>query len=185
MLAQYLLERRLGIHHARIDRKTRTLRWKSAFGFGKTQLVPGEVHQVGAILAVVDGEIDVEPDLLGIDAQQARADAVKRAGPGQRVCHDCRIRPDNVFADTLDPSRHFRGGTSGKRHQQDAAGIGAIHDQMRNTVGERVGFARTGPGDDQQRSGRVPFLQPNAMLHRPALLFVELFQIGNRHASNP
>ncbi len=79
MLAQYVLERRLGIHRARIDGKTGAFCRKAAFGLGKTQLVPGKVHQVGAVFAVVDGEIDVEPDLLGIDAQQAGADAVKGA----------------------------------------------------------------------------------------------------------
>ncbi|MNS66889.1 hypothetical protein D3C72_1001200 [compost metagenome] len=185
MLAQYLLERRLGIHRTRIDGKTRAFCRKAAFGLGKTQLVPGKVHQVGAVFAVVDGEIDVEPDLFGINAQQACADAVKCAGPGQRVGESPRIAAEDVFADTLHAARHFRGGTPRKRHQQNTAGIGAIHDQMCDTVGQRVGLARTGPGDDQQRPGRVAVCQPNAMLHRLALLFVELFQIGNRHANNP
>ena len=66
---------------------------KRLSGLREAELVPDEVHQVGGILAVVDGEGRVEADLLGIFAQQPRADAVEGAGPGQRVRHDGGIRP--------------------------------------------------------------------------------------------
>mgnify|MGYP006211897741 CR=1 FL=1 len=37
----------LHVHGARIDGKAGALRRKAAFGFGETQLMPDEVHQVG------------------------------------------------------------------------------------------------------------------------------------------
>ena len=40
----------------------------------EAQLVPDEVHQIGRILPVVDREVGIEADLLGVLAQQPRAD---------------------------------------------------------------------------------------------------------------
>ena len=44
--------------------------------------MPDQVHQVGGILAIMNREVGIEPDLVGIVAQQPRADAVEGAGPG-------------------------------------------------------------------------------------------------------
>src|SRR5690606_8449818 len=41
------------------------------------------VEQVGGIAAIEDAEAGIEPDARGMLAQQARADCVKGAGPGQ------------------------------------------------------------------------------------------------------
>ena len=50
------------------------------------------------------------------------------------------------------PALHFRRRPARERQQQDALRIGAAADQVRDAVGERVGLARAGAGDDQQRS---------------------------------
>ncbi|MDI4665050.1 hypothetical protein K9U40_12020, partial [Xanthobacter autotrophicus] len=39
--------------------------------------MPREVHQIGRVLAIVDGELRIEADLAGIVPQDARADPVK------------------------------------------------------------------------------------------------------------
>ena len=51
--------------------------------------------------------------------------------------------------DALHAATHFIGGSTRKGEQQNAPWIGAFHNQMRHTVGERIGFARPGPGDDK------------------------------------
>ena len=40
---------------------------------------------------------------------------------------------------------------AGEVHQQDAAGIGAVHDEMGDAVRERVGLAGPGAGNDEER----------------------------------
>ena len=65
------------------------------------------------------------------------------------------LRPEHLAADALDPARHLGGGAAREGHQQDAARVGAVDDQMRDAVRERVGLARAGAGDDQQRPGDV------------------------------
>ena len=119
--------------------------------------MPDQVHQVGGILAVVDGEGGIEPDLLGIFAQQPRADGVERAGPGQRVGHDARRsrpRTDRAMRSTR------RVISAAARREKVSSrmrlGIGAVDDQMRDAMGQRVGLARAGAGDDQQRPRALP-----------------------------
>ena len=90
---QHVIERRFGIHGARIDRKAGPFGRKPALGLREAEIVPEQVHQVGGILAIVNREIGIEPDLVSIVAQQPRADAVEGAGPGQRVSHDVGALP--------------------------------------------------------------------------------------------
>ena len=47
---------------------------------------------------------------------------------------------------------HFQGGAAREGQQQHALGIGAVQDQMGHAVGKRIGLARTGAGDHQQRA---------------------------------
>jgi hypothetical protein len=65
--------------------------------------------------------------------------------------------------------RHLVGGAARKRQQQDAMRIGALHQQMRDTMRKRVGLARPRARDDQQWTC--------AEFDRFALRFVELVQI--------
>ena len=111
--------------------------------------MPDQVHQVGGILAVVDRERRIESDLVGIVAQQPRADAVESAGPGQRVRHHAGIVAHHLAGDPLDALCHFGCGAARKRHQQDAPGVGAVDHQMGDAVGQRIGLAGTRPGDHQ------------------------------------
>ncbi|MNE55112.1 hypothetical protein D3C87_1292560 [compost metagenome] len=71
----------------------------------------GKVHQISAVFAVVDREIHVQSNLFRIDSQEARADPVKRAGPGHRIGEGSGVSADDLLADTLDTTRHFGGGT--------------------------------------------------------------------------
>ncbi len=82
MLPQDLAQERLRIKPPRIDRETRALGWKAAFRLGKSELVTGKVHQVGTVFAIMDGEIDVQPDLLGVDPQQLAPNPMECTGPG-------------------------------------------------------------------------------------------------------
>ena len=144
--------------------------------FEKPLFVPDQVHQVGGILAVVDREGGIETDLVGIFAQQPRADAVEGAGPGQRVGHDAGIVADHLAGDPLDPLRHLGSRAARKRHQQDAPRIGAVDDQMGHAMGQRVGLAGARAGDHQQRRERP--LARRAMLDGPPLLRIEAFEVG-------
>jgi len=53
-------------------------------------------------------------------------------------------------ADALDPPLHLARRPAAEGQEQDAAWIGIAEDQMGHPVGERVGLARSRPGDDQQ-----------------------------------
>ena len=96
------------------------------------------------------------PICSAVFAQQPRADAVEGAGPGQRVGHDAGVVAQHLARDALDPPRHLGGGAAREGHQQDAARIGAVDDQMRDAVRQRVGLAGAGAGDHQQGGPMVP-----------------------------
>ena len=108
-----------------------------------------QVHQVGGILAIVDREGGLETDLVGIFAQQPRADAVEGAGPGQRVGHHAGIVAEDLAGDPFDPFCHFGSGAPGKRHQQDTSRVGPVDDQMGHAMGQRVGLAGACAGNHQ------------------------------------
>ena len=87
---------------------------------------------------------------------------------------DRRVAAEHLAGDALDALGHLRCGAAREGHQQDAARIGAVDDQMRDAVGQRVGLAGAGAGDDQQRPGDAAV----AMLDGQALLGIELGEIG-------
>ena len=87
----------------------------------------------------------------------------------------------DLARDPLDPPGHLGRGPPGERHQQDAARVGAIDDQMRDPMGEGVGLAGPGAGDDQQRASRRAHAPAQAVLDGPPLLGIELFEVGHRH----
>ena len=131
--------------------------------------MPDQVHQVGGVLAVVNGKAGIEADLFGIVAQEPRADAVKGAGPGERAGHDAGIRSKHLRANPIDAPGHFGRGAAREGHQQNTARVGAIDDKVRDAVGERVGLARTRSGNDKKRHGRRAGVFPNAVFDRPSL----------------
>ena len=65
---QHVIERCFGVHGARIDRKTGALGQKPALGLREAEVMPDQVHQIGKILAIVNREVRIEPDLVGIFA---------------------------------------------------------------------------------------------------------------------
>ena len=149
---------------------------KAALGLREAQLMPDQVHQVGGVLAIVDREGGIEADLIGVFAQQPRADAVEGSGPGQRVGHDAGIVAHHLARDALDPARHLGRGAARERHQQDPPRIGALDDQMRDPMGERVGLAGSRAGDHQQRRRRQSSHSP--VLDGAALLGIERVEVG-------
>ena len=112
--------------------------------------MPDEVHEVRGIFAVVNREGWIEADLLGVLAQQARADAVVGARPGQRIRHDPGIVAKDFARNTFDPPCHLGRGAPRKRHQQNPAGVRALDDQVGDAMGEGIGLAGTRSGNDEQ-----------------------------------
>ena len=103
----------------------------------------------------MNGERTIEPDVLGIFAQKPRADRVESAGPSQGIRHDARLAWEYIPRDPLHPAGHLDGCPAGKGHQHDPARIGALDDEMSNTMGKRVGFARPRPCHDEERRSAV------------------------------
>jgi hypothetical protein len=87
--------------------------------------VPDEVHEVGGILAVVDGERGVEADLGGHVAQQARTHGMEGAGPGQGLGQEPPALAQDLGRDPGDAAGHLDGGPAREGHQQDAPRVGA------------------------------------------------------------
>ena len=184
---QHRRELLLGIDGAGVDGEAGRLGGKAAFLGRETEIVADQIHQVGGILAVMDGESRVQSDLGGVFPQQPRADGVEGAGPaqraGQRSPCDCAVRPECLIADPLDPPRHLDGGAARERHQQDAAGIDAVGGEMHHAMGERAGLARSGTRDHQERGAAsvADAVLAHAMLDSAALVGVELVEIGRGH----
>jgi hypothetical protein len=176
VLSEHRLDRRLRVHAAGIDRKTGALGGKTALGLGKSELVAHQVKQISRILAIVDGEGRIEADAFSVFPQQPRPDAVKGSRPGQRIRHDVGLIAEDATRDALDTLCHLRGRAAGKRHQQHAARVGALDDQVGNPVRERVGLSGSCAGYDKQRRADGA-LRGDAMLDGPALLSIETFQI--------
>ena len=61
------------------------------------------------------------------------------------------LSPMHLRADPLDPARHLGRRPAGEGHQQNAARIGAVDDQMRDPMRQGVGLAGSRAGDDQER----------------------------------
>ena len=98
------------------------------------------------------------------------------AGPSQCVRHDLGVVAHHLARDAFDPPGHLGGGATGKRHQQDPAGIGTLNDQMRDPMGEGVGLSGARAGNDEQgRCGQSP---GGPVLNRPPLLGIECFEVG-------
>ena len=78
--------------------------------------MPDHVHQIGRVLAVVDGEGGIKSDPVGIFAQEPGADTMERACPGQRVGDGPGAVTDDLPHDTLNAPDHFGGGATRKGH---------------------------------------------------------------------
>lgn len=121
----------------------------------------------------VEGEGGVEADDVGIVAQEPRADPVEGAGRAERLRHGAEMCPHHLPRDALDPPCRLRGGPAREGEQQDPARIDAVDDEMGDAVGQRVGLARSGPGDDQKRPADRPLPGDNSMLAGTPLLRIQ------------
>ena len=99
----------------------------------------GILDDLDAVALIVDGELGIEPQPLGVLPQEASAEAVKRA------------YPDAMAGDQrLDALAHFAGGLVGERDGQDVPGLDALLEQPAHAPGDDAGLAAAGAGDDQQ-----------------------------------
>jgi len=108
-----------------------------------------KVHQAGRVLPVMDREVGLQADLLGILPQQRGADGVERPGPVSA----------SVMMPALAPSTLVQM-LSTRRLISDAARIDAVDDQVGNPMCQGVGLALPRPGDDEQGVGKSPALPP-------------------------
>jgi hypothetical protein len=112
--------------------------------------MPDQVHQVGGVFAVVNGERRINPYPFGIFPQQARTNGMESPGPYKGVAHE-RIVACDLTRNSPDPAGHLGSCPSREGHQQDAAGVCALDDEVRDPVGQRVGFSGSGAGDYEKR----------------------------------
>jgi hypothetical protein len=153
---QNLLQRLLAVDGARIDGEAGVFGGKALVGLRETEIVAHEIHQIGGIAAIVDGESRRKANRFRIFAQEPRTDGVEGAGPRYRTCHrigDCGAAAlHRAGENAADPAGHLDRCAPREGQQHDAARIGAALDQMRNPVRQGRGLARAGAGNDEQRS---------------------------------
>ncbi len=167
MLAKGRGERGARIDDARIDGKAGRLGRKARLALRKPRLVTGEIHQIGRILAVVDGELRIEPEPRRIFANEPRADGMERAGVGRRRTRR-RLGCELALQQPLHPPVQLGRRAAREGRQHDALRVGAFENEMRDAMRERVGLARPGAGDDEERRLIV--------LDREALRLVEVVE---------
>ena len=108
------------------------------------------IHEIGRVLAVVDGELRIEPDALCIFAQQARADGVEGARPGGDGGRGGFGRK-TARDDPLDAPVELGCGSAREGREHDALGIGAGEDERRDPMRKHRRLARPCPRDHEQR----------------------------------
>ena len=128
---------------------------KAPLGRRKAELVAHQVHQVGRVAPVVDGEARLQPDARRVFAQQPRRDRVEGPGPDQPVREHRGLWPQDVGGDHAHALDHLCRRAARECHQQDAPGISPGDDQVRQPVDQRVRLAGSRPGDDQQGIGAM------------------------------
>ena len=116
---------------------------------------------------------------------------MERAGPGEALRNLRRLAAELVVEglahDVVGAALHLDGGAAREREHEDARRIDAAHGEVRDAMRERVGLARAGAGDDQQRTRAetLPAGKRLTVSHRPALRSVETTELfGRRHRYN-
>ena len=131
----------------------------------------GPVHEIGRVLAVMDGELRIEPDALRIFAQQARADGVEGARPGGDGGRGGFGRKP-ARGDPHDAPVELGCGSAREGREHNALRIRAGKDQRRDPVREHRRLPRARSGNDKEGRRAVRLTEP--VLDRPLLLRVEL-----------
>lgn len=186
MSVEHVRDRQLRIDRPRIDREAGRLCGEPAFHPGETQLMTRQVQEIRRILPIVDRKRRIEPDMLGVLAQEPCANAMKCASPGERVGHSAGVGAQHLGTNPLHATRHLGSGPARESHEQNAARIGALDDQVGDAMGQSVGLARPGAGDDEERSSRKRSHgraagDVNTVFDGPSLLGVKLVEIGAAH----
>src|SRR4051794_33691040 len=92
----------------------------------------------------MDREGGIEADVICMVTKQSGADRMECARPGDRLRSRRRSGRKRGRDDPLRTAGHLGCGPAGEGEEEDAAGIGPVHDEMGHTVGERVCLARAG-----------------------------------------
>src|SRR5678815_2229104 len=148
-------EAALRIHAMRVDGEAGVLAREALLGLREAEVVAQHVEEVGRVAAVEDAEPGREADALRVAADQAVGDRVVGARPGQ--AHFLQRFGD----DALRAARHLLRRAAREGEEQDALGRRAGDEQVRDAMRERVGLARAGAGEDEERrvaEGRRFFL---------------------------
>ena len=155
ILLQAVLQRFLRIDTPRVDRETGVLLRKTTRRLRQSQLVARDIHQVGCIATVENREARIEAEVMGELSQQAIADRMKGARPGQDAGRQWAVFPagERLPQYRLDAARHFHRCAARERQQQDAPGIDALDDEVGDSMRQRHGLAGARARNDQQRSG--------------------------------
>ena len=120
------------------------------------------LEQPQLVVGIENGEIRPQADQLGMHAQNLGADRVERAEPRHRLL---RTGEDS------NPLAHLPRGLVGEGHRQDLMGAGAAgRNDVRDSGGQDARLAHAGAGENENR--------PVQRLDRPALLFVQPFEVG-------
>ena len=125
----------------------------------------------------MNGEGRVKAHRAGIHAQESGADGVKCARPGDRISPARACFANRVGDNALRAALHVRGRPPRERQKQDAAGIGAVHDEVGDPMRQRIGLARSGTGNNEKRPGNVGSGCGDAMLDGAALFGVQSREI--------
>src|SRR4029434_9688429 len=98
-------------------RKAGALRRKALLRLGETEVVANEIHQIGGILAIVNCEGSVQPNGVGILAEEACTNRVKRSRPDDRSSHCLRALVHDIRHNALNTSHHLGGRRPREGHE--------------------------------------------------------------------
>src|SRR4029077_10404824 len=122
-------------------------------------------------------------DVECVFAKKPRADGMKRSWPTERGCHWPRLCTEPLCRDALDPTLHFGSGAAREGEQHYPTRVCTRDNQVRDAVGQCVGFARACARDDEKR--RCFIKRGAAMFNSTALFRVELGEIRCGHRQPP
>src|ERR1700677_672212 len=122
--AQRRLEIASRVNDARIDREARRFCWEALLQIADAEFMARPVHEVGRILAIMDGELRIEAEARRVFAQEARADSVKRSRIGRRR-RSGSLRRETAGQQAFDTTAKLRRRAARKGGEHDALRIGA------------------------------------------------------------
>src|SRR5204862_8363409 len=117
-LGQHVGEWLSRVDGTRVDRQARAFLREAAPATRQAQALAQEVDQVFGVGAIVDRERLVEPDPGRDAAQHSRADAVKRAAPGETRRLLQRGEAERFVKDAADAPLHLERGATRERQEE-------------------------------------------------------------------